>query len=160
MAERTSTRLEGALVIRGLIAGALAWLAPGAGHLYTGARRRAAVFFALVALTLLLGLVFDGNFAVADPRAPVLTRLQVAANLSLGPVEPLLRTSLYGTLVYVNAPPPRRGLAPEVEQALERREQRFFRTWSSYGTAYLMAASLMNVLLILDAWDIAIGRKR
>ena len=28
-----------------------------------------------------------------------------------------------------------------------------------YGTTYLLAAGLMNILLILDAFDIAIGRK-
>ena len=28
-----------------------------------------------------------------------------------------------------------------------------------YGTAFLLTAALMNLLLILDAWDIARGRK-
>jgi hypothetical protein len=28
-----------------------------------------------------------------------------------------------------------------------------------YGTAFLLTAGLMNWLLVLDAWDIAIGRK-
>jgi len=29
-----------------------------------------------------------------------------------------------------------------------------------YGCAYLLTAGLMNLLLVLDAWDIATGKKR
>ena len=28
-----------------------------------------------------------------------------------------------------------------------------------YGTAFLLTAGLMNLLLVLDAWDIALGKK-
>jgi len=28
-----------------------------------------------------------------------------------------------------------------------------------YGTAFLLTAGLMNLLLVMDAWDIARGRK-
>ena len=28
-----------------------------------------------------------------------------------------------------------------------------------YGTAFLLGAGLMNLLLVLDAWDVATGRK-
>ena len=28
-----------------------------------------------------------------------------------------------------------------------------------YGTAFLLTAGLMNLLLVLDAWDIARGKK-
>jgi hypothetical protein len=28
-----------------------------------------------------------------------------------------------------------------------------------YGTAFLLTAGLMNWLLVLDCWDIAVGRK-
>ena len=30
---------------------------------------------------------------------------------------------------------------------------------SEYGSTFLLTAGLMNILLILDAWDIATGRK-
>ena len=33
-------------------------------------------------------------------------------------------------------------------------------TTYEYGCAYLLTAGLMNLLLVLDAWDIATGRKR
>ncbi|MBP7146809.1 MAG: hypothetical protein KBD01_04630 [Acidobacteria bacterium] len=143
-------------VLRGLLAGVLAWVVPGAGHLLVGARGRAAIFFVLMVLTVGLGLAFDGNLSVVDPRTPVLSRLQVATNLAIGPVEPVVRTSLYGALVYNPS-----GLSPSAaeREAMRRRRERAFATWSAYGTAYLLAAGLMNVLLVLDAWDIAIGRK-
>jgi hypothetical protein len=80
--------------------------------------------------------------------------MSVGVNLSLGPWEPALRHTLYGTAVYS-----RSATRGEQTAALERRERREFETWSAYGSIYLMAAGLMNLLLILDAWDIAIGRK-
>jgi len=146
-------------VRRGLLAGFVGWLVPGAGHLLLGCRRRALVFFGLVTLSVVLGVVFDGNLAVADPRAPVLTRLQVAADLALGPAEPILRTALYGTPVYSRSGLESARFPRASREALERRQRRFFRRWSNYGTAYLLAACLMNLLVILDAWDIGIGRK-
>ena len=153
-------KLTAEAIRRGLLAGFVGWLVPGAGHLLLGRRRRAAVFFVLVALSATLGVVFAGNLAVADPRAPVLTRLQVAADLALGPAEPILRTALYGAPVYSRYGIESGRLSREARAALEKRERRFFRRWSQYGTVYLLAACLMNLLVILDAWDIAIGRKR
>jgi hypothetical protein len=150
-------RLEARAIQRGLLAGLLAWLLPGAGHWFVGARRRAAAFFVIVGVAWGAGLAFDGNLAVVDEsRAPWLTRLQVLANLAVGPVEPIARTLLYGELVY-QAPPPHSGSLPP---SLERRRERSFERWSVYGSAYLLAAGLMNMLVILDAWDLAIGRKR
>ncbi|UCF66191.1 MAG: hypothetical protein JSV80_10350 [Acidobacteriota bacterium] len=143
---------------RGLLAMALAWLFPGAGHWYVGARHRAFVFAALVLLTVGLGLACDGNLAVVDgARAPVLTTLQAAGNLALGPVDPLLRTGLYGMPIYRAGPQAR--MSEPRTRALEHRRERSFRLFSAYGSAYLIAAGLMNLLLILDAWDLAIGRK-
>lgn len=159
MAEnKPHVRLEGRAVQRGLTAAVLAWVFPGAGHWFVGARVRAGVFAGLVLLTVALGVVCDGNLAVIDDRAPVLSRLQVLSNLALGPVEPALRWSFYGQLVY-------RGgeaittLDADSQRALQRRRERTFRTFSAYGSTYLTAAGLMNLLLLFDAWDIGIGRK-
>lgn len=150
-------RLQPGAIQRGLLAGLLAWLLPGAGHWFVGARQRAVAFFVIVGLMWGAGLAFDGNLAVVDKaRAPVLTRLQVLANLAIGPIEPVARYALYGELVY-EAAAPRRGA---LSSALETRRQRSFERWSVYGSAYLLAAGLMNMLVILDAWDLGIGRKR
>ncbi|MDQ7006923.1 MAG: hypothetical protein Q9Q40_06795 [Acidobacteriota bacterium] len=148
--------LDAAAMGRGLLAGALTWLLPGLGHWYLGRRRRALAFLVLVGAAFGVGLACGGNLAVVDDlRAPVLTKLQVLADLSLGPIEPLTRKAIYGELVYRNPRPGSTRLPP----ALEQRRQRSLRPWSLYGSSYLLAAGLMNILLIFDAWDIGIGRK-
>jgi hypothetical protein len=157
--EKTRTKLGPEALGRGLRAALFAWLFPGAGHLALGARRRAGAFLAIIVLTVTLGIVCDGNLAVVDAeRAPVLSALQVAGNLALGPVEPLLRAALYGSPVYRESGAVRNA-TPGRRAALERRSERSFRRFSQYGSAYLMAAGLMNMLLILDAWDLGIRRK-
>lgn len=155
-APRTKLPLEA--VQRGVFAGLLAWAFPGAGHWYVGARGRAAVYCGLVVIAVAMGVVFDGNFPVVDSRTPVISRLEVFGSLALGPAEPGLRTLLYGAPVYGNSDSGK----PDSSKAgpLDLRRRRSFAYWSNYGSAYLMAAGLMNLLLILDAWDLAIGRKR
>lgn len=173
MGEKTRESLGTAAIKRGLIAGAAAWLVPGLGHLVVGARGRAAAFFFLVTLTASMGLWLDGNLAVADPRQPVLSRIEVFANLSLGPIDPLVRMRIYGMPLYTRYDldydarrelarqgPGARATIETRREAIDLRQQRYFATWSSYGTTFWLAACLMNMLLIVDAWDIGIGRKK
>lgn len=153
---KTPARLGAAEIGRGLAAAAAGWLLPGLGHWVVGARRKALIFFAVVAATITTGFALQGNLSIVDARTPFISRLQVVTNLAMGPIEPLMRATLYGSLAYRGdeafAPGPQR-------QALERRRARSFATWSAFGTTYLLAAGLLNILLLLDAWDIAIGRK-
>jgi len=153
---KSPVRLGSAQIGRGLAAAAAGWLVPGLGHWVVGARRKALIFFAIVTATITTGFALGGNLSVADPRTPVISRLQVATNLAMGPIEPVMRKALYGALAYRGdeafVPGPQR-------QALERRRARSFSTWSAFGTTYLLSAGLLNILLLLDAWDIAIGRK-
>ncbi len=51
---------------RALIPCFLAWLVPGAGHLYLGKRGRAAIFFLVVVAMFVLGLVSDGRSYLID----------------------------------------------------------------------------------------------
>ncbi|HNX19228.1 MAG TPA: hypothetical protein PKG80_03060, partial [Acidobacteriota bacterium] len=92
--------LDAAALKRGLLAGLLAWLVPGLGHFYVGARRRAYAFCGLVVGSALLGVALDGNLAVYDARTPVLSSLQIVGGAAVGPWEPLLRGGLYGGMVY------------------------------------------------------------
>jgi hypothetical protein len=61
---------------------------------------------------------------------------------------------VYGELVY-----DRRPRTPEVTRFLSAYKERGVHPGSAYGTAYLWTAGLMNLLLMLDAFDIGTGRK-
>jgi hypothetical protein len=144
------------------VACVLAWLLPGAGHWFLGRRVRAAVFFGLVTLSFVLGIVFHGRFSVMDGRQPLLSALQVVACLGTGPLEIVARTSIYGAPIYkmpaedeVSATEVRRPRTV-VGRTLRSRNEHFD---SPYGTAYLWTAGLMNLLLILDVFDIGVRRK-
>jgi len=146
-----------------MLACVLAWLMPGAGHWYLGKKARAAVFFSLVTLSFVLGSLLDGRFSVLDPRQPLLSALQVVACLGSGPMDVVARAAIYGAPVY---------RMPEDDAVLPGEAARRPRTAvgialrarneahdSAYGTAYLWTAGLMNLLLILDVFDIGVGRK-
>jgi hypothetical protein len=140
---------------RTLAACVLAWVLPGAGHAYLGRRVRAAVFFVVVAGMVALGLFERGNLSVVTEAGPNLSRLQVLVNLSLGPAEPLLRRAVYGETVY-----DRRSRRPEVRRFQSVYKERELHPGNAYGTAYLWTAGLLNLLLIIDAFDLATGRKK
>jgi uncharacterized protein DUF6677 len=133
----------------------LAWLLPGAGHVYLGKRRRGAVFFLVVLATFLLGLLNDGRSYLADGQQP-LTYLATLANLATGPLEIVSRHATYHRLVYSL---PADENSPEAQALLTAMRDKVKSVTDEYGTTYLLTAGLMNMLLILDAFDIAIGRK-
>jgi hypothetical protein len=113
----------------------LAWLVPGLGHFYLGRRRTAIAFAVIVALTFLAGLSFQGRLYTIEDGQP-LTILATFAVYGAGLLNLAARALLEnpgGTI-----------LAPTFE----------------YGCAYLLTAGLMNLLLVLDAHDIAAGKKR
>ena len=118
---------------RGLLAMALGLLVPGAGHLVLGRRGRAAVFCAVVFLSLGIGLALEGHLYHVVPEQP-LSRLATLGSMGMGLAYFVLRygAGYTGTLG-----------APGYE----------------YGTAFILTAGLMNLLLVLDVWDIARGRK-
>lgn len=135
-----------------LIAG---WLVPGAGHAVLGRVRRGAFFFVLLFTAFGLGMAHDGRLALYSSKESFLTGLQVVANVGIGPADLFARLSVYGEAAYV--------LPDASDPSYQRREDTFRarqRTVvSAYGTAYLWTAGLMNLLLLLDVWDIAKRRK-
>jgi hypothetical protein len=112
---------------------ALGFLVPGVGHLVLGRRARAAAFCALVFASLAIGLRLGGNLYRIVPDQP-LTVLATLGSMGMGLAYFVLRYLLgyQGSIA-----------SPGYE----------------YGTAFLLTAGLMNLLLILDVWDIARGRK-
>lgn len=111
----------------------ISWLVPGLGHVALRRPARGAVFFTLVAASALLGVWLDGHLFTPAGGQP-LTMLGTLASMGMGVGYFLLRFGLG----YAGDPQ-----APGYE----------------YGTAFLLTAGLMNILLILDAWDIARGLK-
>jgi hypothetical protein len=116
-----------------LAAAIIAWLVPGAGHLYLRRWGRGLAFFALVMVSLWIGCQLQGNLYRPVPNQP-LTYLATLGSMGMGAPYFVLRWVLryQGDLV-----------APGFE----------------YGTAFVLTAGLMNLLLVLDAWDIALGKK-
>ncbi len=114
----------------------LTLLAPGLGHWSLGRRGRAGAFFAIVGATFAAGLLFDG--ALFSPASDNwLFRLGAVAQMGLGLPYAL------GRLL---------GLGP-LESA------RVTGVMFGYGNTFLVAAGLMNMLLAMDVYDIAVGRK-
>ena len=110
----------------------LALAVPGAGHFYLGRRARAAAFFVIVLLMFLIGLAVDGKLYTVEAGRP-LTLLATPASMGVG-------------LAYFLA----RALGPFGDVMSMTYE---------YGTAFTLTAGLMNLLLVLDAFDIARQRK-
>lgn len=110
-----------------------AWLIPGAGHVYLGRWTRGLSYCLIVLASLILGCVLDGKLYRVLPNQP-LSVLGTLTCMGTGLPYFILRYALgyEGDVV-----------APGYE----------------YGTAFLLTAGLMNLLLILDVWDIARGKK-
>jgi hypothetical protein len=111
-----------------------AWLFPGAGHLYLGRRGRGAALLAAVLSLFVLGVWMDARLQFYVGLEDPLALLRSAAQMAMG-------------LPYVIA----RGLgfqAGEVTSALHE-----------YGNTFTEVAGLLNVLVILDAHDTALGRR-
>jgi hypothetical protein len=110
-----------------------AWLVPGLGHVYLKRPMRGLVFFVLVVVSALVGCHLEGNLYQVVQGQP-LTLLATGASMGMGFLYFLLRYGLHyqGNIM---------GAGFE------------------YGTAFLLTAGLMNLLLVLDAWDIVRGKK-
>ena len=110
-----------------------AWAIPGAGHFWLGRVQKGVVF--LVALTTLFvaGLVLKGRLFPFDMGEP-LVALAAFANAGLG--LPWIAGKALG-------------LGSGVVTTV---------TWE-YGNTFLIVAGLLNFLVMLDAYDIGVGRK-
>jgi hypothetical protein len=110
-----------------------AWAIPGAGHLWMGRRQKALVFMIALPLMFLIGLLLDGRIFPFDFSEP-LVGLAAIADLGLG--APWL-----------------------VARLLEAGGGTVTAASYEYGNCYLIVAGLLNFLVILDAYDIGMGRK-
>lgn len=115
------------------LAVAFAWLIPGAGHFYLGRKGRAVLFAVLVLTMLVVGLVLEGKLWRIVPGQPL---------------------STLGTLGCAGL-----GIPYLVLRFLVGYEGNLVAQGYEYGAAFIVTGGLMNLLLVLDAWDIARGLK-
>lgn len=109
------------------------WLIPGLGHWMLKRKWRALILFLAIISMFVLGLLMQGQFFPLG-SASYLERLGYLGELCAGLAMPVTKFFGYG------------GGNP-------------FFVSSDYGTAYLVSAGMLNVLAILDAYDIALNRK-
>ena len=142
--------------MRATIACVLAWAVPGAGHFYLGRRVKGLVFLCIILATFMSGLALNGRVNLANHEQP-LSYLATFANAALGPLDIIGRLVSYDRVIYVFPRESDRALYQEI---LDRTRARILAVTHEYGTTFVLTAGLMNILLILDAFDIGIGRKR
>ena len=117
------------------IAMALAYLVPGAGHLYLGRRERGIAYFCIVVFMFAIGLAVDGDlYAVTRTGGSLLRLLAAFGSMGAG--------LLYWIADF-------KGVTGDITSITYE-----------HGTAFIITAGLMNLLLVLDAFDIAEGRKQ
>lgn len=119
--------------VRALVLATIAWLVPSAGHFLLGKRLRALGFATVICIAFGLGLRLEGNLYRPVAGQP-LSYLATLGAMGVGVPYAVAR---YGA-GYEGVPE---------SQGFE------------YGTVFLLSAGLMNLLLVLDVWDIASGRK-
>jgi hypothetical protein len=111
----------------------LAWAVPGAAHLWLGRRQKGLVFLAALSAMFVIGLLLHGRIFSFDLSEP-LVALAAVADIGLG--VPWMLARMLGA-----------GAGIVTEATFE------------YGNSFLIVAGLLNFLVILDAFDIAMGRK-
>lgn len=113
--------------------GAVAWLLPGCGHLWLGRTQKGITFLAALPLMFVTGLWLEGRLFPFQPSEP-LVMLAAFADLGIGLPYFIAKALQFGAGNVIAA------------------------TWE-YGNAFIIVAGLLNMLVALDAFDIAQGRK-
>ncbi len=111
----------------------VSWLVPGLGHLWLGRRDKGLVFLVALTAMFIVGLALKGRifpFQVGDP----LVGLAACANVAAGLPCLVARALGYGA-----------GVPSAVTY--------------EYANAFLITTGLLNMLVLIDAHDIALGRK-
>jgi len=109
------------------------WAIPGAGHLWQGRRGKGLLFLVALPLMFTIGLLVRGRLFPFDMSEP-LVGLAAVADLGIG-------------LPYF------------IAQAIGAGAGDVRAVTYEYGNAYVIVAGLLNLLVVIDAYDIALGRK-
>ena len=111
----------------------ISWLLPGAGHLWQGRRQKGLVFLVAIPLMFVIGLLLHGRLFPLEVAEP-LVFLGAIADRGIG--------AAFFIAKFFDA-----GVGTVTAVSYE------------YGNTFLMTAGLLNFLVILDAFDVAMGRK-
>jgi hypothetical protein len=133
MRATTADRSRSATTTNKYLICAAAWALPGAGHLWLGRRPKGIVLFFTLTLMFAVGLALEGRIFPFEFTQP-LVALAAFADLGIG-------------LPYFAA------------KLLGYGEGRVVAITYEYGNAFGIVAGLLNMLVVLDAFDIAEGRK-
>ena len=109
------------------------WAIPGAGHFWLGRRTKGVIFLAALPLMFAIGLALHGRLFPFDFSDP-LVGLEALADLGIGASYFVASAFGYGV-----------GDVRAVTY--------------EYGNAFLVVAGLLNLLVVIDAYDVALGRK-
>jgi hypothetical protein len=109
------------------------WAIPGAGHLWLGRRSKGIIFLIALPLMFAIGLAIRGRLFPFDFSEP-LVALAAAADVGIGLMYFVASSLGYG--------------AGDVRAVTYE-----------YGNAFLIVAGLLNLLVVIDAYDVAMGRK-
>ena len=112
---------------------AAAWAVPGAGHLWLGRVQKGLVLLVALPLMFATGLLLDGRLFPFELGQPLVA---LAAFADVGMGVPYLIASVMGG-----------GAGNVIAQNFE------------YGNAFLIVGGLLSMLVVLDAFDVAEGRK-
>jgi hypothetical protein len=110
-----------------------AWAVPGAGHLWFGRRSKGIVFLLTLPIMFAIGLALEGRLFPFEVSQP-LVALAAVADVGIGVPYLIARTLAAGAGNVIS---------PTYE----------------YGNAFLIVAGLLNLLVVTDTWDLALGRK-
>jgi len=109
------------------------WAIPGAGHLWLGRRSKGLIFLVALPSMFAIGLAIQGRLFPFD-FSELLVCLAAFANVGIG--LPYFAATMLGV-----------GTGDVRAVTYE------------YGNAFLIVAGLLNMLVVIDSYDIAMGRK-
>lgn len=119
--------------VMAVVAPAVGWLIPGAGHLLQKRWTRGLLLMVSVVAMFVLGLLMEGKL-YSPNTGDILDVLGFIGDVGAG-------------ALYI------------VSKALDAGAGNIARATADYGTKYLIVAGLLNIISAVDAYHIAIGKK-
>ena len=109
------------------------WAIPGAAHFWLGKRQKGTVFLVSLMTMFVTGLLLKGRLFPFDVSEPLVALAALAnAGMGLPWIVSLMLDAGRGVVTAVSY---------------------------EYGNCFLIVAGLLNFLVVLDAFDVAVGRK-